>query len=187
MQVWVPTAVSFLSAWFGLYVGYRWWIKVSIGAGFGLGRGLPDRRDLITQSFFFCSTMLSLRVRSQTSNRCHISLLTCESQQTVSNTNRLCKTYSRPIICDSHFSRRHWRYKKKKPIFLYSASKISSFFFFQLHSTTTGMLLLIRRLRRVNGWVDHRHLHTTRTHWVVRDVTTLCQWSNLPNLDRDRC
>ena len=50
---------------------------------------------------------------------------------------------------------------------------------FQFRSTRTGTLLLIRRPRRVTGWVDHRHLHT-RTHIVAQDVRTLRQWSSLP-------
>jgi hypothetical protein len=41
------------------------------------------------------------------------------------------------------------------------------------------MLLLIRRPRRVTGWVDRRHLHT-RTQKVFHDVVTLRRWSRLP-------
>jgi hypothetical protein len=50
---------------------------------------------------------------------------------------------------------------------------------FQLRCTTTGTLLLIRHPRRVTDWVDHRNLHT-RTHIVIQDARTLCQWSSLP-------
>ena len=44
---------------------------------------------------------------------------------------------------------------------------------------STQQQQLIRRPRRVTGWVDHWHLHT-RTHRVVQDVRKLSQWSSLP-------
>lgn len=76
---------------------------------------------------------------------------------------------------------------KVKVIFIYIADRkataCSCRFFcsacFQLRSTTTGTLLLIRRPRRVTGWVDHRHVHT-RTQIIVQGVRTLRQWSSLP-------